>query len=352
MSTGLARRATLKVAFDGVDITENIAPYLLSATYTDSEEDEADDLQIVLQDRDGLWANEWLGRAVDAAAGDILRIKASISRQNWDKSGQIDTLDCGQFALDTIKASGPPSTITLKASGLPYRAKIRAEQHSKAWENCTLQMIAGEMAASAGMALLYDAPRNPSYARTEQDKQTDIIFLQKLCQDAGLSLKVNYNQIIIFDQAKYEAQAPIRIIKRGDGSYTKFDLSTSSAKTAYDSCRVRHTTSDGKAIEGIAKKEGYREDNKSNRQLEIIARVDSIAEAQALAAKRLRLHNKYARSAQFTLPGNPWLRAGLAVQLADWGAWDGKYLIAQARHSIGASGYTTQIQLRKTMEGL
>lgn len=53
--SNLARRAKIQVAFDGVDITSSIAPYILSATYTDNEEDETDDLQIELQDRDGIW---------------------------------------------------------------------------------------------------------------------------------------------------------------------------------------------------------------------------------------------------------------------------------------------------------
>ena len=50
----LARRARAQVAFDGIDITKSITPYLLSLSYTDSEEDEADDLQIKLQDRESV----------------------------------------------------------------------------------------------------------------------------------------------------------------------------------------------------------------------------------------------------------------------------------------------------------
>ena len=45
----------IAVAFDGVDISDDVSRYMLSMTYTDNEEDEADDLQLKLQDRDGLW---------------------------------------------------------------------------------------------------------------------------------------------------------------------------------------------------------------------------------------------------------------------------------------------------------
>ena len=84
---------------------------------------------------------------------------------------------------------------------------------------------------------------------------------------------------------------------------------------------------------------------------EISAKVTSIAEAQTLAAARLRLHNKYAKTATFTLPGRPQLMAGVTVALEGWGAWDGKYLITQAKHTVGGSGYSVQVKLRKVLEG-
>ena len=41
-----ARRTAVEIKFAGVDITKDIRPYLLSVTYTDNEEDKADDLQL------------------------------------------------------------------------------------------------------------------------------------------------------------------------------------------------------------------------------------------------------------------------------------------------------------------
>ncbi len=50
-----ARSTNVQITFAGVNITDDIKNYLLDITYTDSEEDESDDLQISLQDRDQLW---------------------------------------------------------------------------------------------------------------------------------------------------------------------------------------------------------------------------------------------------------------------------------------------------------
>lgn len=55
-----ARRMSVQLIFEGVDISKDLAGYLLSMTYTDNEEDETDDISISLDDRDGTWINEWL----------------------------------------------------------------------------------------------------------------------------------------------------------------------------------------------------------------------------------------------------------------------------------------------------
>lgn len=72
-----ARRTTAAIVFGGTDISRSILPYLLSLTYTDNEEDEADDLQIKLQDRDGIWLEKWLNDAIDAAASTVAVSAAS-----------------------------------------------------------------------------------------------------------------------------------------------------------------------------------------------------------------------------------------------------------------------------------
>lgn len=493
----LARRTALQVAFAGVDITEDIQKYLLSLTYTDNEEDETDDLQIKLQDRDGIWLKNWLASAVDAAAvatpqgsvsaggetsymvtaksglnvrsgpstsykrlgafvcgttievsaiengwaviqykgqkayvsakyikaaggsggttsaGDAvytvvkgdnltkiaakygttwqtlasynalknpnliypgqkikipgsgggdgaagaaastgLKIQAVILRENWAGDGKDDVLDCGQFELDDISVDGPPSVVTIKATSLPFTSQVRQTEKSKAWENCKLSDIIKEMGKANGMTVLYESAYDPFYERVEQFKTSDIAFASQLCHDAGISLKVTNNIMVAFDQATYEAKAAVQTIRPRDGSYSKYKLEIGSADAKYASCRVRYTDPDsGKVIEGIAYAEDYKADAETNQQLEITAKVSSVAEAEALAAKRLRLHNKYGKSVTFTGPGNPLYVAGVTIMLEDWGPWSGKYIIKQARHTVGKSGYQTQIRGRQVLEG-
>lgn len=258
----LGRRTEVEISFDGTDITKDIRPYLKSLAYTDNEEGEADDLQLALQDRDGLWLESWLREAVEAAAAGRLAISASILRKNWRSDGKDDALPCGSFELDGVEASGPPAAVTIRATALPFSTAIRQAKKSRAWEAYTLSGIAGEVAGEAGLGCFYEAAADPFYKRVEQLRTSDISFLSKLCQDAGISLKATDSQLVLFDQAAYEAKPPVMTIKRADaakplaGLYTKYKLSAGAAGTQYASCRVSYVDpSNGTCVEGTAQAE-------------------------------------------------------------------------------------------------
>lgn len=296
-------------------------------------------------------AGNYIVKVEGTAAADVpvtrstgFKIQAVLVRQNWHGDGSDAVLDCGQFEVDSVDASGPPNIITIKATALPYTAQIRQTKKTKAWEAYKLSGIAAEMAAANGMTCLYLSASDPYYDRAEQFMISDIAFLSDLSHDAGISLKATNNIIVLFDQADYEAKPAAITIWRGDGSYTKHKLMVGAAESEYSSCRVSYTDpATGKCITATAKVEDYKEDSKTNQQLEVTAKVASVAEAKSLAEKRLRLHNKYEKTASFTMPGNPALVAGITVELKGWGAWSGKYIVKQAKHTVGNNGYTTQL---------
>ena len=124
----LARRVELGIKINGADVTADMKRYNLSLTYTDKDEDETDDLQIKLQDASGIWRDSWLTEIVNAAAAkesENLSIQATITRLNWNGDGKDDLLDTGIFELDSVICDGPPSTVTIKATSLPFSAAIR-----------------------------------------------------------------------------------------------------------------------------------------------------------------------------------------------------------------------------------
>lgn len=341
----LARRTAVDFAFNGTDITSDIKPYLLETVYTDDTDDLADDLKITVQDRDGVWMEHWLEDAVKAAAGEKLSIEAEIKPENWMREG---TLKTGKFELDSVDASGPPSVVTISSTSLAFSGNMRQTKKSKAWQNCTLRGIATEIASGGGMGCVYESDSDPSYDRVEQTEQSDIDFLRKLCEDAGISIKATDGNVVLYDQAAYEAKAPVLTIEKGArGGYSKYKLSSGSADTQYAKCRVSYMDpSTGKCIEGTAE-DG---DVSGEQCLEITAKVGSAGEAEALAKQQLRAHNKLAKTAEFTMPGDVGLVAGVTILLKGWGSWDGKYIVTRATHTVGGGGYTTQIRMRKVLD--
>lgn len=344
-----ARRSLVEISINGTSITDDLQPFLLSATYTDNEEDEADDLQIQLQDREAVWLTSWLDEIITAAAAASLTIDATFHRAYW--TGGADILPCGQFQLDRVEEAGPPNVVKLKATSLPFTNPARQTKKWRAWESYNLSGIAGEIAGNAGLSLMYESGNDPYYERVEQYDRSDIVFLQLLCHNAGISLKITGGQMVLFEQTQYEAKGPVRTIRYGDGSYLSFSVSTGSAETQYGSCRVSYVDPEtGKCIEGKAT--ATERDAESGQCLELSFKVASVAEAKELAEKNLRLHNKYERILTFKLPGDPVLLAGMTVQIEGFGGWSGKYIIKQAQHSVSPSaGYTTTIRLRRILEG-
>lgn len=294
-------------------------------------------------------------------------IQALFHRYDWNGAGTDETLDSGVFELDAVDCQGPPATITIKGTSLPFSSPIRQTKKTKAWEKYKLSGIANEMATNASMTVMYLSNSDPDIAREEQTDESDITFLTRIAHTQGLACKATNKNIVIFDQMTYEKMPSVRTITNGDGTYTKYKVSTSNADTQYTSCRVRYVNPQGTLIEGIAKTSDYdaeanaKEVSKSKstsssdkteaQQLEIWQAVGSIAEAKTLAEKMLRMHNKFAKTCSFTVPGDPSLVAGANIDIKGFGAFDGKYVINQAKHSIGTSGYQTTISLRNTLEG-
>lgn len=341
-----ARRTIIQLVFAGADISADVNKYLLSATYTDNEEDKADDLQISLDDREGVWLGNWLDTP-SAAKG--TEIAAVIVQKNWESNGKDRVLDCGVFEVDTVDGSGPPAKVTIKAASIPYESTVRTQKKTKAWENYKLSGIAQEIAAKNGLTCLFESAFDPIYTRKEQIQESDITFLQRLCKAAGISLKVTAKIIVLFDAAAYEQKDAVREIRKGTADVSSYSFSTSLHDVSYSKCHVSYTNpATGSTIEYTYTP---RDADKSGQVLEVNEKVSDKEEARQLAMKRLRQKNKSEFKASFKLAGDVRLVAGVTVLVSGYGAFDGKYIIETATHSISNSGYTTDLTLRRVLEG-
>jgi phage protein D len=337
----IARQAWLQVQYENADITADLQPHLKGWTYTDNLSGQADDLQITLEDRQQLWIGDWFP---DRGA----KLKATIKRNNWNDDNKEDELPLGTFEIDEIESDFPPSEVKIKALSVFQSTALKGEDKNRAWEKTKLSVIANDIAVGAGLTLYYDVQDDPEYDRKEQTEQQDLPFLQKLCQDAGLALKVSDEQIIIFDEAKYEQQAPIMTIDRLKFPIKKYN-GRATINDTYSACQLKYRSPKGR------KNYNYTF-NPANpppvkRVLVLRERFDSLNEAERKAKKALREKNSQAWQFTITILADLRLLSSMVVTLQNFGKFDGNWIITQATHGQSTSGYEVNLQLRRCLEG-
>ena len=349
-----AKRVIANVKYDNKDISADLAGFLNGLSYTDNMSGEADTLDLTLEDRQGLWQSDWLpekGATLDA----------SLLSTNWDSlyEGSKD-LKLGLFEIDEISSSGYPSEVQIRSVSVPDNNKLRGVERTRSWEKAELKTICNDVATGAEMELVFDTEQNPKIDRAEQTEQSDLAFLLALTRDQGLALKIHEKKVVVFDETKYEEEeAKITIVKprtmfvpSGDQAYVLNVLGYSlSNKTRdiYKACHVKHQQSKTKAVIEATFTDPDKKD-KEGKTLEIKEQVETIADAERLAKKRLREKNCNEWTGSFTVVGNFNLVAAMTINLLGFGAFDGKYIITRASHSIG-SGYQTSIDVRRCLNG-
>lgn len=332
-----SRRTYLDITYNSKNIKAELEEHLKDWTYTDNLSGQIDDLQVVLEDVEKKWLSSWF-----PSKGSLLN--ATIYKKYW-KSSPIKT-KIGKFEVDEITAV--PSEVTIKALAVPESSSIRGESKSKAWEKTTLKVVAGDIAKRNGLKLYYQANDNPKKDRYEQESETDLMFLYRLCQDEGFCLKLSNQSIVILDEADYERKSTVATITRESKSDDEIQVEDWSAKTTltgiYKSCRLVYKVSKNKTIRASFTPPKA---PKTGRTLVIKEQVKSVAEGQRLCKKRLREANKEATTVSLTVTSEKHLDAGDTVNLKGFGKFDGKYIITQAAHSQT----TVELALRKCLEG-
>ena len=335
MDSHPARYAEVVIIYEGKDISRDIAPYLISFSYTDNASDKADDISITLEDKERLWCSDWFPTKGD-------KIKASIVLHDWDEANKTESLPCGTFEVDQIECSGPPNQVSIKAVSTLVSKPMRQEKHTKAWENTNLSTIAGDVANKNGLALFWDCPNDPKFERRDQVEVSDLEFLSGLARDYGIAVKVTDTQLVCYDEEEYEAKSPVGELAFGDKKLLKWSFSTKTngtykgAKLQYHdpvkNQTIIHETDDDSDIEG------------TGRTLELNQKADNQDDAERIADKRLKDANKKEITANITLMGDLRFVGASNITISGFGNFDGDYVIDKATHSVGDS-YTTKLDL-------
>ena len=335
----ITRHVSVNIKIANKDVTRDLSPYLRGVQFEDNLSGEADTLQIELTDKARLFIGAWM-----PTRGDTLEVE--FTRNNFNGDGQSERFTTGIFEVDDVDNLFPPSICRIKAVSISQNSYLRQHNYSKSWENVKLSAIAAEIAQAAGLNLVYQAADDPQIQRAEQGEQSTLAFLEKICADNGLALKVSDNQLIIFDETDLENRAAVQVFDRDSSTILHFD-GKATLNEIYGSCEVNYRNAK-QAEQYTAKFDAP--DKTSDKVLRINQRVDSQAAAEKLAKKKLREKNKDEIKISLDVVGSFALVAGNCVELKNCGFFDGKYIIEKANHTIG-DGYTVRLELRKCLNG-
>ena len=317
------RTAWLTVTYQGQDITKDVSRSIVSFTANDNAAYVSDDISLTLQDRERLWLEAWFPEH-----GDIMSVAIQTRDWRWPEDEQV--LDLGSFLMDEPEYTLSPSSITLRGTSIPRNRDFTDTERDQVWKSINLSTVAGEIANRAGMELLFDSAINPLVQRQDQSGTPDMEFLCGLCQRFGVAFKVTNNSIVIYDFATYEAKPPALTIYRDSAEIQVGGRLR--RNQAFTAARLKNSDKNNKKMTYT-----FADPNKTElpqKLLELDESCSGQAEMQLVAKGRLREINAQEYAVALNVVGNTALVAGVTIDLADFGNFDGTYFVDKVRYTM------------------
>lgn len=323
------REPKFKITYSGKNITEDITRYLIDVTYTDHAEGESDEVELRMEDTDGLWRGDWY-----PTKGEKLTLEI----------GYDDFLmPCGTFEVDEIELGGAPDEITIRALASPINGKLRTK-NSAAYENQTLKQIASTIAGKNGLSVTGEI-EDVRFARVTQNRETDLGFLKRISYDYGHVFSVRDKKLIFTTIYKLEEGSSVKEIDRTDlRSYSIRDKTAQSFKDA----KVKyHNPAEKKVIDASKDKTEAKEITKGD-TLFMTTKAENKQQAEQKAKAALHRANSRQQEGTINLEGQPLLVAGNNFELTGLGQLSGKFHIVKSTHKISrGGGYTTSCEIKR-----
>lgn len=347
----------LKLLFTkaGANVTESILPDLLSFSYVDKETLETDEISITLKDEKGKWAGTWKPNG-----GEVIKayIQCGTTTRVITKGR---SLYCGKFYVDKQSVSGSPRIYSFSAVSVPLDKPIRKKKRTFKWVYSTIRAIANDIAEQHGLEFIFDCEETVTIGEVEQYWESDLTFLMRLCEDAGYSLKVTDDKLVIFDQSAYEKKSPIMTITLGESDILNWNFESNQSEK-YKSAKIVFFDPKGEAGGWNGETEKtvrdaetslveyiYNDPDADDNGQEYVfkSRAESLDDARRKVKAKLRELNKRSITGSITMIGDTTLVSGVVIACKGFGSFDGNFIVEEAEHIVDGSGYTTGIALRR-----
>ena len=156
-----------KVVIDGTDITNKIKPRLMNLTLTDNRGFDADQVELQLDDSDGLLTMPRRGATMRVWLG-------------WKGSPLIDK---GSFTVDELEHAGAPDTLTITGRSVDFRESLNVKKE-RSFHGKKLSEIIDTLAKNNGLfSVMSTSLKDEVIAHIDQTNESDAAFLVRLAKE-------------------------------------------------------------------------------------------------------------------------------------------------------------------------
>ncbi len=344
-----------RVTLDGRDLTEAIAPRLISLSISEKRGGEADQLDLVIHDHD--------------AAMDIPKKSARLHVSlGWlavapDSGLTAGLVDKGSFQVDEAEWSGPPDIITIRGRSADLTAGYR-QRRERRHRSTTIGAIVRELAAANSLTPHVDARLAAiSVPVVSQDQVSDMALIRRLGRRYDAVAQIRDGRLIFMPigagVTPGGSTIPAATLTRRDGdkyTFRRVERGQYNAVEArwHDQAGARRRTvtarADGSQSAGSSSSSSGSSSSNRDCGVRRIRRVfaneaDARRAVQAEAGRIRRAAAEFEHNLAFgrpdLYPERPLSLSGFKPEI-DAKAW----LIAEVTHSLGGDGgLRTQLKL-------
>lgn len=316
---------------DSKPLNDLILQRIKSVTVTDNRANEADQLDITLDDSDGTLELPRRGVKINCQLGFV---------------GE-GVHDKGDFIVDETEWSGTPDTITIKASSANFKSKIK-EAKSKSYHRKSFGEIAEEIAKNHNLTLVMTADlKSINLNHIDQTNESDLNLLVRISKQNGAEMAVKKDRLLIFKAGSAKTASgkdlPSITLTRRDGDqfrYSEQDREsdhTGVSASYHDTGKAKRETVTA-GTEGKVKKLKGTFANKEEADRASKAKMDEIKRQMA----------KFSITTAFGIPSisteSPVKLDGFKPQVDRL-----KWIVEKATHTYSEGGLITQLELEASI---
>ncbi|MFK3888502.1 contractile injection system protein, VgrG/Pvc8 family [Sphingomonas sp. NPDC079357] len=233
-----ANVADYRITVDGRDLTPRLKgtvregtraprPRLIGLRLSEKRGGDADQLELTLDDSDGLLEIPPAGATITVQLG-------------WARGADVTVglVDKGSFVVDTIEHGGPPDQLVIRAHAVDLTSAIRTRRE-QGWRSTTLGAIVREVAArnrlTPRVAATLAGIAVPALAQT---RESDMALLRRLGREHDATATVKAGALIFAPIGKAltatGAAIPALTITRRDGDRHSFSIEKREAAGAVE----------------------------------------------------------------------------------------------------------------------